>query len=303
MLVTIPHKIICNYALSSAYIKILLMKALFAFCVCIVTTQFALAQSTTKKWKLVWSDEFNYTGLPDKTKWGYEEGFIRNNESQYYTVARAENASVANGMLTITGRKEQYANRAYKPGGNDWKIKDSLAGYTSAALITLNKKHFTYGRIEVRAKIPRGLGVWPAIWMLGVDRGLVRWPYCGEVDIMEFVGHDSMHIYGTVHFADTTDKRQHASSGGKIETLQPYNDFHVYAVEWNPQEINFFFDDSMYHHFDINKATYKDENPFRKPFYVLINLALGGEWGKHIDDANLPQQFLIDYVRVYAPVR
>lgn len=259
----------------------------------------AFSQSLGKKRKLIWSDEFNYTGLPDSTKWGYEEGFIRNNESQYYTKARQQNAYVANGVLTITGRKEQYPNRAYKPGSSEWQTKDSLAQYTSAALITLNKKHFTYGRIEVRAKLAKGLGVWPAIWMLGVDRGLVRWPYCGEIDIMEFVGFDSNHVHGTIHYEDTSGKRDHTSSGSKIETQQSYNDYHIYALEWGKNSLDIYFDDSLYHHFDVNKATNKIDNPFRKPFYLLLNMALGGSWGGKIDDANLPQEYKIDYVRVY----
>ncbi|HVX51716.1 MAG TPA: glycoside hydrolase family 16 protein [Chitinophagaceae bacterium] len=259
----------------------------------------ALSQASAQKRKLLWSDEFNYTGLPDSNRWGYEHGFVRNNEQQYYTTARKENAWVSGGVLTITGRKEQYPNKAYRPGSNGWQQKDSLASYTSAALITLNKKHFKYGRIEVRAKIPRGLGVWPAIWMLGVDRGLVRWPYCGETDIMEFVGHDSARIYGTMHYADTTAKREHASESRHIEVKQPYNDFHIYAIEWTPKSIDFYFDDSMYHHFDVRVADYKGDNPFHKPAYLLINLALGGAWGGPIDDAILPQQYLIDYVRVY----
>jgi beta-glucanase (GH16 family) len=264
----------------------------------ILCIQYASAQTAGKKRTLVWGDEFNYTGLPDSTKWSYEEGFIRNNESQYYTKARKENAWVANGMLTITGKKEKYPNRFYKPGSSNWQQKDSLASYTSVALNTLGKKEFTYGRIEVRAKIPQGLGVWPAAWMLGVDRGLVRWPYCGEIDIMEFVGHDSSRIYGTIHYADTA-KHAHAQSGGHIETKQPYNDFHIYAVEWTSKELNIFFDDSLYHHFDINVAGKGAGNPFRKPFYALLNLALGGEWGGPINDAILPQQYMIDYIRVY----
>ncbi len=274
-------------------------KLIILFTLLFVATQLLYSQPTLKKWQLVWGDEFNYTGLPDSAKWGYEEGFVRNNESQYYTKARKENAWVANGVLTITGRKETYPNAHYKPGTKRGRAKDSLSSYTSAALITLDKKEFTYGRIEVRAKIPQGFGVWPAIWMLGYDRGLVRWPYCGEIDIMEFVGHDSSHIYGTAHYADTTAKHAHASSGGNITTPQPYSDFHIYAVEWNEKEINFFFDDSLYHHFEIDKAGTGADNPFRKPFYLLLNLALGGDWGLKIDDANLPQKYLVDYVRVY----
>jgi beta-glucanase (GH16 family) len=273
------------------------MKKYAQLIVILLACQVAVAQHAHKKWTLVWGDEFNYTGLPDSAKWGYEEGFIRNYESQYYTKSRKENAWVSGGVLTITGRKEAYPNQRYVPGSTAWQHKDSLSGYTSAALLTLNKKHFTYGRVEVRAKIPQGLGVWPAIWMLGVDRGLVRWPYCGEIDIMEFVGHDSTRIYGTVHYADTV-KHEHASSGGKIETHAPYNGFHVYALEWSPTALDFFFDHSLYHHFDITQAGSTD-NPFRKPFYLLLNLALGGAWGGPINDTNLPQKYEVDYVRVY----
>lgn len=275
------------------------MKNVFVLVLFTIAAYQLLPAQTNKKRRLVWSEEFNYTGLPDSTKWTYEEGFVRNNEQQYYTVARKQNAWVANGVLTITGRKESYQNKFYKPGSTNPQFKDATASYTSAALITLNKKHFTYGRIEVRAKIPHGLGVWPAIWMLGVDSGLVRWPYCGEIDIMEFVGHDSAHIYGTIHYADSTAARAHKQSGGNIKTLQPYNDFHVYAAEWNSKGINIFFDDSLYHHFNINVAAYKGDNAFKKPFYLLLNLALGGDWGKTIDDGNLPQEYIVDYVRVY----
>jgi beta-glucanase (GH16 family) len=186
----------------------------------------------------------------------------------------------------------------YKRGSTEWQRKDSLSAYTSAAIVTLNKKHFTYGRLEVRAKIPQGLGVWPAIWMLGVDRGLVRWPYCGEIDVMEFVGHDSSRIYGTMHYADTA-KHQHAQNGGHIETAAPYSSFHVYAMEWDKKEINLFFDDSLYFHFNTDVAGKGKDNPLRKPFYLLLNLALGGSWGGHINDAILPAKYEVDYVRMY----
>jgi beta-glucanase (GH16 family) len=126
----------------------------------------------------------------------------------------------------------------------------------------------------------------------------VGWPLCGEIDVMEFVGHDSSHIYGTIHYAKEGGDG-HASSGNKIETMQPYNDFHVYALEWGNNEMKIFFDDKQYHSFKIDNAAMNNDNPFRKPFYLLLNLALGGEWGGKIDDNNLPQSFLVDYVRVY----
>ncbi len=155
-----------------------------------------------------------------------------------------------------------------------------------------------YGRIEVRAKIPGGLGVWPAIWMLGNNIPKVGWPQCGEIDIMEYVGHDSSAVHGTVHYADPVTK-QHLQSGKKVITPQPYNDFHTYSIEWNSSEIQFLFDNKVYHVFPLNKAGTDPNNPFQQPFYLLINFALGGSWGGAIDDKALPQKFVVDYVRVY----
>jgi beta-glucanase (GH16 family) len=141
--------------------KILLLMIMpFSFCI------YVAAQH---KLKLVWSDEFNYTGLPDSTKWTYEHGYIRNHENQYYTLARKENVFVHDGVLEIKGGKENYANEFYKKGGNDWRTSDSLTRYTSASINTLGKASWKYGRVEVRAKIPKGLGVWPAIWMMGIN--------------------------------------------------------------------------------------------------------------------------------------
>jgi beta-glucanase (GH16 family) len=256
------------------------------------------AQLSPSKSKLVWSEEFNYTGLPDSSKWSYAHGFVRNNEKQYYTAGRKENAYVSNGYLTITGQKENYVNEKYKAGSSDWKHKDSLASYTSAAIISQRKASWKYGRIEVRAKIPTGLGVWPAIWMLGDNEPEVGWPQCGEIDIMEYVGHDSATIHGTVHYADPTTKK-HLQSGGKIAARQPYNDFHNYAVEWDSAQIQFLFDDKVYHAFPVNKAGVGTGNAFQQPFYLLINFALGGSWGGSIDDKVLPQKFIVDYVRIY----
>lgn len=248
------------------------------------------------KWKLVWSDEFDYEGLPDKKKWDYEEGFVRNNEMQFYTRSRKENARVEKGMLVIEGRKEKYENPRYVPESKDWRKKREFASYTAASLITLNKASWKYGRIEVRAKLPHGKGIWPAIWTLGANRSKVRWPGCGEIDIMEFVGKHPNLVHGTVHFAM---EGKHRSDGGKLKTEKPYADFHVYAIEWNADRIDFFFDDVKYHTFIIDKAGAGEDNPFRKPHYLLVNLALGGTWGGPIDDSVLPQRYLIDYVRVY----
>jgi len=246
----------------------------------------AAAQAiSAAQWQLVWSDEFNYHGPPDPSKWGYEVGFVRNNERQYYTQARLENARVEDGLLVIECRKEHY-----KPEHHD------TVEYTSASLTTQNKASWLYGRIEMRAKLPRGAGVWPAFWTLGTNISRVGWPGCGECDIMEFVGKEPNHIYGTLHYAVAG---KHDSDGGKIETPAPYDDFHVYAVEWFPDHMDFFFDDRKYHSVQIEKAGKGDDNPFHKPHYLLINFALGGAWGGPFEDAILPQKYLIDYVRVY----
>ena len=144
--------------------------------VCIILITLVLANCSSSKkitnddnWKLAWSEEFNYTGLPDTSKWIYEHGFVRNNENQYYTTARQENIFVHDGVLEIKGLKEDFPNAQYVRGSSNWKTKDSLTHYTSASINSLGKVSWLYGRIEVRAKIPKGMGVWPAIWMLGTN--------------------------------------------------------------------------------------------------------------------------------------
>jgi len=144
--------------------------------------------------------------------------------------------------------------------------------------------------------VPPGKGMWPAIWMMGEDREKLGWPRCGEVDIMEYVGKFPDAIYGTVHFAKG---REHASSGSHLNDLDPPADFHVYAIEWSADQIKFFYDDRVYHTFAVKDADGPGGNPFRKPMYLILNLALGGDWGGAIDDSKLPARFLIDYVRVY----
>lgn len=262
----------------------------------LLSFQAVLAQSVKRK--LVWSDEFNYKGLPKSKKWDYEHGYIRNVEKQYYTKARKENAYVHNGYLEIKAIKEQISNEFYQKGSEDWKKSDSLTSYTSACLITEGKASWSYGRIEVRAKLPAGLGVWPAIWMLGANRKYAGWPKCGEIDIMEFVGVNPDKIYGTVHYPKD-ENGGHSSSGGTIDIAEKGNDFHIYAIELKKDSIEFYYDNQCYHRFAIDKANLNGAQPFNKPFYLLINLALGGSWAGKVDDNNLPQHFLIDYVRVY----
>ncbi|ARS40744.1 hypothetical protein CA265_14195 [Sphingobacteriaceae bacterium GW460-11-11-14-LB5] len=247
---------------------------------CITT---ANAQDASRFKKLVWADEFNYKGLPDSTKWDYEVGFVRNKEPQYYTKARLENARVANGNLIIEAKKENY--------------KD--AKFTSASIITLNKKHFKYGKIEVLAKVPKGIGGWPAIWMLGINRTEVKWPNCGEIDILEYIGKDSAAVYGTVHYSDIDGK--YGMKGEHPNVGSPYDGFHLYTFEWDKDKMAMYYDSVKYFEFDISKADQNIQKIFRSKFYLLLNLALGreGTLGGRLDENILPLKYEIDYVRVY----
>ena len=252
-------------------------------------------------WKLVWSDEFDKPGLPDPAKWGCETGFIRNNEQQYYTRQRRENARVENGMLVIEARKERFKNPAYVPNTNASgrrRASREFAEYTSASLTTRGKASWTYGRIEVRAKLPSGRGTWPAIWTLGND-WQAGWPACGEIDIMEFVGFEAGVVHANIH----TQKYNHVQKTGKgsqITIADASEAFHVYALEWNAGQMDFFVDDRKYFTFR-NEGTGPDAWPYDKPQYLILNLAIGGFWGgaKGIDETIFPQRYWIDYVRVY----
>jgi beta-glucanase (GH16 family) len=249
------------------------------------------------QWKLAWADEFNASGPPDSSKWTYEEGFVRNQESQYYT-RRAENVRVENGMLIVEARKERFPNARYQPGSESWQRKQ-FAEYTSAALTTEGKATWRYGRIEVRAKLPTGRGTWPAIWMLGVNHREAGWPRCGEIDIMENVGYDPDTINANIH-TEAYNHVKKTNKGSKITAEKPYDKFHVYAIEWTPERMDFFLDDQKYFSF-ANEKTGSAAWPYDQPFYLILNLAIGGSWGgsKGIDDAIFPQRMEVDYVRVF----
>lgn len=235
------------------------------------------------KWILVWEDNFDKPGLPDSKIWDYEVGYIRNKEEQYYTKNRLENARVENGNLIIEARKDNWENH---------KI-------TSASLKTLGKKSILYGRVEVRAKLPTGRGTWPAIWMLGENIRKVGWPSSGEIDIMENVGYEPDVVHANIH----TKAYNHAigtGKGNKITIEKPFNDFHVYALEWFEDHMDFYVDENLYFTYK-NEGTGNDAWPFDKPQYLILNLAIGGAWGgqKGIDDSIFPQKYYIDYVKVY----
>jgi beta-glucanase (GH16 family) len=236
-----------------------------------------------KKTRAAWSDEFNYRGLPDSTKWGYETGHIRNSEKQFYTSRTLKNARVKGGKLIIETRKED--NRA--------------SAFTSASLNTFGKKSFAGDfRLEVRARIPSGKGIWPAIWMMGINRFTEGYPQCSELDIMEFVGHTPGTVHGTVHWLDSTATQVGIKSAGaelKIDDL--HRKYHVYSLERRGREITLFVDGSDYFNFTVPVTAYPGS--LTSPLYLLINTALGGTWGRDVDESILPQKFIIDYVRVF----
>ncbi len=235
--------------------------------------------------KLVWADEFNGKGLPDSTRWSYDVGGSGwgNNEKQFYTQRRTENARLQDGKLIIEARKEDY-------GG---------AHFTSARLVSKNKGDWKYGRIEVKAKLPQGRGVWPAIWMLPTNWVYGGWPKSGEIDIMEFVGYLPDSLYGSVHTGAFNHAIGTNKTGGTLrKNLSTV--YHVYVIEWTPDEIKFFVDNEQYHQFK-NNGSGSDAWPFDQAFHLLLNIAVGGNWGGKfgIDEAIFPQRMEIDYVRVY----
>ncbi len=257
-----------------------------------------------EEYELVWTDEFEYNGKPDTTKWGYEHGFIRNNEKQYYTDS-LKNARVENGYLIIEAHKEKIANPEFNTEEYNnirhllYISKIDTAQYTSASLTTKDLSQWTYGKFEIRAKLPKGVGQWPAIWMLGENKTEVGWPECGEIDIMEHVGFNKDTVFGSIH----SKTYNHIARTQKTQGIfidQPYDKFHVYAIEWTPEKIDFLLDDEVYLHVENEHKTTK-EWPFDQSFCLKLNNAIGGMWGAQngIDDTEFPQQFIIDYARIY----
>lgn len=244
-------------------------------------------RKASKEMKLVWSDEFNYNGLPDSTKWSYDTvgnatGW-GNNEVQYYTKARLKNSEVKDGFLNIYAIKEDY--QGFK--------------YTSARLITKSKGDWLYGRVEVRAKLPEGRGMWPAIWMLPTDWVYGGWPASGEIDIMENVGCDPYVIVASAHTASYNHVLG-TQKNNKMTIADCYTNFHVYALEWGTSEYRVYIDDILYFTFKNEGAGYKVW-PFDKRFHLLLNIAVGGNWGgqRGIDETIFPRSLVVDYVRVY----
>jgi beta-glucanase (GH16 family) len=235
---------------------------------------------------LLWSDEFAREGLPDPSKWRFDthanKGGWYNKELQYYASERPENARIENGRLIITARREALS-AAPDYGGQR---------YTSARLITQGKATWTYGFFEIRAKLPCGAGSWPAIWMLGAEAG---WPDGGEIDILEHVGHQPGIVHSTVHTRASAGTH---GSGNSLALPTACSAFHRYQLEWTPEALRFSVDGVPVHSYS-RAGREAAAWPFDKPQYLLLNLAIGGEWGGKVDDGIFPATFEIDYVRIY----
>jgi beta-glucanase (GH16 family) len=242
------------------------------------------SQKKTDDWKLVWSDEFNYNGLPDETKWNYDTGSNGgwgNNELEYYTYKRIENARVENDKLIIEARKEKTGD----------------FNYTSARLLTKGKAAWQYGKIEVKAKIPAGRGSWPAIWTLADN--MKTWPDDGEIDIMEHVGFHQGYIHGSIH----CKKYNHiigTQKTDKVYVPDCSTAFHIYSLEWDSTKLHVAVDGKPYFTFANEHKGY-EYWPFDNKMFLILNIAIGGNWGgqKGIDDTIFPIRMEIDYVRVY----
>ncbi|MBA4409800.1 MAG: glycoside hydrolase [Odoribacter sp.] len=240
---------------------------------------------TTSDYELIWSDEFDYIGLPDKNKWSYDIGGSGwgNSEAQYYTDSRLKNSEVKDGYLYINAIKEDFGGKKY----------------TSARLVTRTKGDWLYGKIEVNAKLPDGIGMWPAIWMLPTDWAYGGWPESGEIDIMENLGYIPYFIAATVQ-TKSYNFIQNTHKNAIIAIPDSYTKFHNYIMEWETGEIRIYVDSKLYLTFKNERAGFHVW-PFDKRFHLLLNVAVGGTFGgaQGIDDSIFPRSMVIDYVRIY----
>jgi hypothetical protein len=227
---------------------------------------------------LIWSDEFNTDGAPDPLKWGYDfgtgSGGWGNSELEYYT-SRPENVSIKDGILKIISIKESYQG----------------SSYTSARMLTMDKFSFTYGKVVVRAKVPASVGTWPAVWMLGSNISAAGWPACGEIDIMEHRGSELNKIFGTLHYPGHSG----GSANGSTTLIQNAStEFHIYKVEWTALAIKIYVDDVLYHTVPNSSAI-----PFNSNFFLIMNLAMGGNFAGPVDTSFTSDSLQVDYIKVY----
>ena len=288
---------------------------------------------STDGWELVWTDDFDgeepfgYLG-----NWYHQVGFVRNQEPQYYTSNRVENCVQKDGVLTITARREKWPNPRYAErelGG--WQREREFANYTSADIVS--RRSFHYGRIEFRAQLPCGWGAWPALWFIGDctrkpkdDPERFTWPACGEIDLVEIWGCKPTRVASCLHTAwrgpdpgeDYVARNFHVMRGrGEYHATEPgtepWNGFHTYTLDWYEDRLYFFYDGRLYGDVDLSRSDWPDgTNPFRKPMFIIMNLALGGygnrvvdvdtvdeKTGRTIPAAKFPMEMKIDYVRYF----
>jgi beta-glucanase (GH16 family) len=251
-----------------------------------VPGQYALPLTIPDGYVIAWADEFANSGLPDASHWQHDTGRNKagwhNHELQYYSKDRLANAQVRDGKLIITARKEQMSAQA------DWGGQQ----YSSARLITAERREWTYGFFEIRAKLPCGKGTWPAIWMLGSQGA---WPAGGELDIMEQVGSNPARVFSTVH---TTSGSGDHGAGEAVQVADACLAFHNYQMDWTAQQVRFGIDGRT-HLIYRNSGSGHDQWPFDLPQFLILNLAIGGDLGGTVDDEIFPVRMEVDYVRVY----
>ncbi len=229
---------------------------------------------------MIWNDEFDSEESFDH--WTFEIGNgdwgWGNNESQYY---RSQNSSVVEGKLVIEAREEVF-------GGFQ---------YTSSRMITRDHFDFQYGRVDIRAVLPEGQGIWPALWMLGSNITTIGWPKCGEIDIMELLGHDTDRTYGTTHWSNQIEEHEYDTGEYDLPNGEFNDEFHVFSMVWTESVVQFFVDDQLYHTVSITSA---DKSEFHNPFFFIFNVAVGGVWPGYPDETTtFPQRMMVDYIRVF----
>jgi beta-glucanase (GH16 family) len=280
-----------RFHLSSIAVSVALLLATFGYQ---ATAQDTPPQTTDSRYTLVWSDEFNSPdgSRPDPAKWKFEVGGNGwgNHELEYYT-DRPDNSFVRGGNLVIRAQQETF------------KGPDGVARqFTSARITTQGRFEQAYGRFEARIKIPRGQGIWPAFWLLGNDIGKVGWPGCGEIDIMENIGKEPSTVHGSMHGPGYSGDRDYTSVYKLPGGVKFYDDFHVFAIEWEPDVVRFFVDQDLYATFTPSRLPAGMKWVFDHPFYIILNVAVGGDWpGPPSSTTVFPQEMLVDYVRVYKP--